>query len=142
MKQDDVSCRNTNFKWGYDRRIGNCNLCNCKLTRETSRDFNGIRTHGLCVTLWCSTDWAVKTHTLGAGQFVDFVLTRERNETWRWCDQQNVVYSKKEKSFWQCYESVGKIIDISFMYLVFGENEQCELMCKDSRKLHPMFKPF
>ena len=25
-----------------------------------------------------STNWAVKTHTLGAGQFVEFVLTQEK----------------------------------------------------------------
>ena len=28
-----------------------------------------------------SANWAKKTHTLGAGQFVEFMLTRERNET-------------------------------------------------------------
>ena len=37
------------------------------------------------------------------------------------------MYSKKTRSFWQSYESVGKMIDKSFMYLLFGENEQCEL---------------
>ena len=26
-------------------------------------------------------NWAIKTHTLGAGKFVEFILTRERNET-------------------------------------------------------------
>ena len=29
-----------------------------------------------------STNWATKTHTLGADQFVEFILTRERNETY------------------------------------------------------------
>ena len=29
-----------------------------------------------------STNWAMKNHTLGAGQFVEFILTHERNETW------------------------------------------------------------
>ena len=37
------------------------------------------------------------------------------------------MYSKKTRSFWQSYESVGKMIDKSFMYLLFGENEQGEL---------------
>ena len=39
------------------------------------------------------------------------------------------MYSKKTKSFWQIksYESVGKMVDKSFMHLLFGENEQCEL---------------
>ena len=80
--------RKYKFKWRYDRCSGNCNLSNCKLTRKKKfRDFNGIRIHGICVTLQCSTNWAMKTHTLGAGQFVEFILTRERNETeWRWCE--------------------------------------------------------
>ena len=33
----------------------------------------------------------------------------------------------KAKSFWQSYESIRKMIDKSFMYLLFGKNEQCEL---------------
>ena len=37
------------FMWRYDHRSGNCNLSNCKLTPKQFRDFNGIRTHGLCV---------------------------------------------------------------------------------------------
>ena len=37
------------------------------------------------------------------------------------------MYSKKTRSFWQSYESVGKMIEKSFMYLLFGENEQSEL---------------
>ena len=36
------------------------------------------------------------------------------------------MYSKKTRSFWQSYESVGKMIDKSFMYLLFSENEQGE----------------
>ena len=33
------------------------------------------------LALQCSTNWAKKTHTLGAGRFVELMLTRERNET-------------------------------------------------------------
>ena len=29
-----------------------------------------------------SNNWAMKTHTLGAGQFVQFILTCKMNETW------------------------------------------------------------
>ena len=31
------------------------------------------------LALQCSTNWAMKTHALGEGQFVEFNLTRERN---------------------------------------------------------------
>ena len=48
-------------------------------------DFNnGIQTHGLCVSAAVLCHWSYEDrHTLGAGQFVDFIeiLTRERNET-------------------------------------------------------------
>ena len=27
------------------------------------------------------TNWVMNTHVLGAGQFVEFILTHERNET-------------------------------------------------------------
>ena len=32
------------------------------------------------LALQCSTIWAMKTHTLGAGQFVEFILTRPWKE--------------------------------------------------------------
>ena len=34
------------------------------------------------LALQCSTNWAMKTNKLGAGQFVEFILTREWNESW------------------------------------------------------------
>ena len=34
------------------------------------------------LVLQCFTDWAKKTHTLGAGRFAEFILTCEWNETW------------------------------------------------------------
>ena len=30
------------------------------------------------LALQCSTNWAMKTHILGAGQFIEFILTRDR----------------------------------------------------------------
>ena len=53
------------FMWRYDRRSGNCTLRNCKVTPKKFRDFNGIRTHGLCVRaavllpieLWRPINW-------------------------------------------------------------------------------------
>ena len=38
------------------------------------------------------------------------------------------------RKLWQNGESVGKIIDKSYMKFVFGEHEQCKLMCKHVRK--------
>ena len=41
---------NIMFKWRCDHRSGNCNLSNCKLNPKQFREFNGIQTHGLCVS--------------------------------------------------------------------------------------------
>ena len=37
----------------------------------------------------------MKTYTLGAGQFVEFIVTPERNETWRWCELQKYKFRMK-----------------------------------------------
>ena len=34
------------------------------------------------LALQCSTNWAMKTHTLEAGQFLELILTRKRSETY------------------------------------------------------------
>ena len=37
---------------------------------------------GSALALQCSTSWVMKSYKLGADQFVGFVLTSKRNETW------------------------------------------------------------
>ena len=49
----------------------------------------------LCYRCNALTNWAIKTHTLGAGQFVEFILTEERNETWRWCELQKYKFKSR-----------------------------------------------
>ena len=36
--------------------------------------------------LQCSTNWAMKTPILGADQFIELILIRDRNETWNEVD--------------------------------------------------------
>ena len=65
-----------------DCRSGNCNLSICKLTPPKNVGTSmGFRLVASALALPCSTNWAVKTQTLGAGQFVEIILTREWNET-------------------------------------------------------------
>ena len=33
------------------------------------------------LALQCSTNWTMTTHMLGADQFIEFIFTRDRNET-------------------------------------------------------------
>ena len=48
---DDVNCGNTNFNEDMIVAVViTIHLSNCKLTRRKYQDFNGIRTHGLCVS--------------------------------------------------------------------------------------------
>ena len=60
----------------YFHRSGHCNLSNCKLTRQknfgTSTGFEAMAS--------ALASLATKNHTLGAGQFVEFILTHEWNE--------------------------------------------------------------
>ena len=73
------------FKWRYDRPSANFKLSKIKLTphpppkkiAELQRDSSPWL---LCYCCNALTNWAIKTHTLRAGQFVEFILTDERNE--------------------------------------------------------------
>ena len=33
------------------------------------------------LALQCTTNWTIKTHMLGADQFIEFIFTRHKNET-------------------------------------------------------------
>ena len=52
------------------------NLCGKKI--GTSKGFEPM---AAALALQCGTNCAMKNHTLGAGQLVEFILTREWNET-------------------------------------------------------------
>ena len=66
------------IKWRYDHLSGNWNLGNCKLTWKTSF---GISNMATVLALQCSTDWAMKTHTLGALHSVSFLSRVKMNST-------------------------------------------------------------
>ena len=74
------------FKWRYDCQSGIAKKSNIAIYQKKilglQRDLNPMM--AFVLVLQCFTDWAKKTHTctLGAGQFVEFILTREWNETW------------------------------------------------------------
>ena len=82
------------FNWRYnDHRSGNCNLSNCKYPPPPQKKNGGASTgfepmasalqlqhSSINFELWRPI------HKMGADQFVEFVLTPERNETWRWCE--------------------------------------------------------
>ena len=61
-------------KWRCDHR--SCiRLSNCELSPENYfRALTGLTPMAAALVLQCSTNWAVKTHTLGAGQFVEYSM--------------------------------------------------------------------
>ena len=78
--------RKYTFKYRYDRCIGHCNLSNCKINPKkkfgTSTGLELIASAlALGAVLYQLNYDSMKTHTLGTGQFVDFILTHEWNET-------------------------------------------------------------
>ena len=84
-------CELRKYKWNEDLTIAviTAILSNCKFKPEKKifRASTGIRTHGLCVSAAVLYQLSYgKTHILGAGQFIEFILTRDRNIEWRWCE--------------------------------------------------------
>ena len=71
------------MKWRCDHRNCDRDLNNRKVSPKhvfgASTRFEHMAS---ALALQCSANWATKTHTFGAGQFIEFMLrTRERNET-------------------------------------------------------------
>ena len=65
------------FQWRYDRRGENSILSNCKLTRKNVGNSTVLEPMVFALALQCSTNWAMKIHTLlGAGQLIEFILIR------------------------------------------------------------------
>ena len=59
--------------------VNNILQINLKTIFETSM---GFKPRSSTLALQCSANRAAKTHTLGAGQIVEYILTCERNEAW------------------------------------------------------------
>ena len=74
---EDCELRKYKFKWRYDRRSGNCNLSNCKLTRKNFRDFHGILTHGLCVSAAVLYQLIYEDPYIGSRPICWVILTHE-----------------------------------------------------------------
>ena len=71
-----VNCRNTNEMNMWPSHL-NRNLNNCQVARKKKSQFSGLQRDtepmASAVALQYSTSWAMKTHTLGAGQFIEFI---------------------------------------------------------------------
>ena len=78
----------TKFKWRFDRRSGNCNSSNYKLTRKKIGDFNRIQIHGLCVSAAVLYQLSYEDPYIGSRPifWVHFNPRKKWNLEWRWCE--------------------------------------------------------
>ena len=98
----------------------------------------GFEPMAAALALQCCTNWAMKNHTLGAGQFVKSILTRGWNETWNGVNSavyfrsSHNLHSMSQKSLrkltrprFLCVSKVGNCFFFFFCFLssvVFGLN--------------------
>ena len=77
--EDDMNCGNTNLNTDMIVAVVIANSPEKK--NGTSTGFEPMASSfKRCSTLQCSTIWAMKTDALKEGQFVAFILTREKNK--------------------------------------------------------------
>ena len=74
------------MKWICATIAVNRNLSNCEVARKKKRFFGtstGFVPVAPAFALQCTTSWAMKTHTLEAGQFIEFIKPwKEWNTEW------------------------------------------------------------
>ena len=63
------------MKWRCDHRCCDCDLSNRKVSpKNVFGAATGFEPMAFALGLQCSTNWAMKTHTLGADQFIEFIV--------------------------------------------------------------------
>ena len=85
------------MKWRCDHRSYDCELSNRKLSPKNvfgaSRGFEPMAS---ALTLQCSTNWAMKTHTLGAGQFIESIVPVKGMK------HMNIIWTGDIQMKWRC----------------------------------------
>jgi len=94
-----VNCGHTNdWKWRCDHRSCDCHLGNRKVSPKNvfgaSRGFEPMAS---TLTLQCSSNWAMKTHTLGAGQFIEFIVPVKGMKR-----HMNIMWTVDTRMKWRC----------------------------------------
>ena len=127
--------RKYTFKYRYDRRIGHCNLSNCKINPKkkkigTSTGLEFIASAlALGAVLYQLNYDSMKTHTLGAGQFVDFILTQNGMKQWRWCELRKYTFKwRYDRSSGNCNLSTELQINKIFSFIKFLKWSQTKCM--------------
>ena len=119
------------------------------MRKKKFRTSTGFEPMAAALALQCSTNWAMKNHTLGAGQFVESILTREWNETWN--DVNCAVYFRSSHNLHSMSQkSLRKLTRPRFLCVSKVGNFFCVLSLKrcvwfkcvilDFRWFHTFFK--
>ena len=85
------------LKWRSDHRSCDCDLSNRKVSpKNVFGASTGFESMASALVLQCFTNWAMKTHTLGAGQFVEFVVPVKGMK------HMNIMWTADIRMKWRC----------------------------------------
>ena len=85
------------MKWKCDLRSCNCNLSNRKVSpKNVFGASTGYEPMASALALQCSTNWAMKTNTLGTGQFVEFIVPLKGMR------YMNIMWTADIRMKWRC----------------------------------------
>ena len=56
---------------------------------KSKKCFRGFEPMASALALQCTTNWAMKTHMLGAGQFIEFIVPMKGMKQWILCELKN-----------------------------------------------------
>ena len=82
MKREEENRLKDLFNFSYNDYYVNCGYTNemkmwsshVVIAKYSRKMFSGFKPMASALALQCSTNWAMKTHTVGAGQFGEFIV--------------------------------------------------------------------
>ena len=95
------------IKWRCDHCSCDCDLSNRKVSlKNVFRASTGFEPSASALVLQCSTNWAMKTHMLGAGQFVEFIVPmkgmKHEYVPMKEMKHMNIMWTADIRMKWRC----------------------------------------
>ena len=100
------------MKWRSDHSSCDCDLSNHKVSLENVfRASTGFQPMASALALQWYNNWAMKTHTLWAGQFIEFVLPvkgmKHTNEMKKWSSQLWLRFKQSQSNSEKCFRGLN-----------------------------------
>ena len=119
------------MKWRCDRQSCDCNLSNHKVSlKNVFGASTGFEPMASALALQCSTNWATTTHTLGAGQFIEFIIPvkgmKHMNIMWTFFGLTLQLLKSQSQLRWSHLHFIHmSTVHIIFIYLNESGNSHC-----------------